>query len=105
MFDNMNYLINAKFKLAQCALTQVQREDTHTNAYTYGNTLIKKHMITHPYTHTHTHTSSTAVLLGAHTNILIFFVAALALKLVELEVAANGFRREAPAMTCPHDKS
>ena len=57
---------------------------------------------THTHTDTDTRTSSTAVLLGAHTNILIFFVATLALKLVELEAAARGFLREAPAITCMH---
>ena len=97
------------FKLAPYVRTLVQRGNAQTNAFTHGNTLIKTHMIFHIYTHTQTHTrihtSSTAVLLGAHTNILIFFVTALAAKLVELEVAANGFRREAPAMTCPHNKS
>lgn len=42
------------------------------------------------------------MLLGAHTNILNFLVATLALKLVELEVAARGFLREAPAITCTY---
>jgi hypothetical protein len=82
--------------------TQVWSKSKHTRTHAHIYTSTHTYTYTHTHTHIHIHTSSTAVLLGAHTNILIFFVATLALKLVELEVAARGFLREAPAITCMH---